>query len=765
MAKKNSDFIDIRALVTDWLRHWPWFIVSVALFVGLGLLYIKASKPKYAVRANVLIAQEGSNPLSAMGGGEMASLGALFGAKGAVDDEYYLLTSHSVYRDAVKALGLNRKFFVKKGFLNTVEEFEEIPIEVECDPAMFDTLKVAIGFRIKAKADRSAVVTIRAKKEKIVNKEHVKLPHTFNTEYGTFTLTPTEYFPKEDGVNTYITLRGYHHAAEDLAKDLNSSIASKRANVISLGINTPYPDYGEAVVNEVVAQYNNRGIEDMNQQALKTHEFLNERLALLSGDLATAESEIQNYKEHQGLIDVEVEAKYQTEKRSAIEQSLIQAEVQTEMLKYTVDFIKNTRNSAELIPAPAVENDGLAKAITAFNELVLRRMQLAENAKPGNVTLRRLDEQIEAMRANVLASARRAYETSSTTAADLRAKLNSTMGRLGSVPRQEREFIDKERQREIKQQIYLFLLERQEETAIMLSNTTPKGIIVDEAYTLNEPLGMGSKTILAICLLMGLCMPPVALYLRRYLRNRVESRQDVERISDVPILGEVSISNSGKHLVIDSAETSSTAELFRLLRSNLLFVLTPPSEKVVIVTSATPGDGKSFISINLAASLSLLGKKVALVGMDIRSPRLAQYLDMHPRFGVTQYLASPDMSVNNLISTVDSLPNLDLIAAGPVPPNPGELVTSPRVAELFEELRKRYDFIIIDSAPVGRVSDTYALNDIADACIFVCRVGNTSLDDIEMADEIRNQHRLKKLSIVVNGTPARRAYGYGQSAK
>ncbi|MDE6137017.1 MAG: tyrosine protein kinase, partial [Muribaculaceae bacterium] len=342
-------------------------------------------------------------------------------------------------------------------------------------------------------------------------------------------------------------------------------------------------------------------------------------------------------------------------------------------------------------PAASVENEGLQKAIQSYNELVLRRMQLASNAKQGNRALKQLDDQINAMRENVHATVMRAYDTSISAVRDLRSQLGTTMGRLGNVPAQEREFIDKERQRRVKQEIYLFLLQRQEETAIMLANSTPKGLIVDEAFTYNKPIGIGKLGILVICLLLGLCCPPVALYLRKIIRNRVDTRQEVENITDVPILGEISTSRSGKNLVVDAAETSSTAELFRLMRSNLLFILTPPHEKVVLVTSASPGDGKSFVAVNLAASLALLDKKVLLVGMDIRKPRLAEYLGIAPRFGLTQYVAGTDITLDKLIVREPNMPNLDVIVAGPVPPNPGELLTSPRVDDLFAELRKHYD--------------------------------------------------------------------------
>lgn len=761
MAKKKSEFIDIKSIIDDYLRHWPWFLASFIFFMGVGVLYAKVKKPVYAVRANVLIAQEESNPLNAMGG-DMGMLGSIFGAKGSVDDEFYVLSSHSIYRKAVKALDLNRRHYVRKGFLNTVHEFKDYPVEVDAPAAMFDTLTTSVIFKIKADSKRQAKVTIIADDEKIVNKQEVKLPHVFDTPYGSFTVRPTESYPADEDVKTSIVLMGYHKAAEDMAEDIGMSIASKRANVISMGINTPYPGNGEDILNEVVSQYNARGIKEKNLQAVKTRDFLNDRLKLLAVDLNSTERDIQEYKQQQGIIGVDVEAKYQTEKRATLEKALIEAEVEAEVLKMTADFIKNPENAYDLIPAPSIKNEGLQNSIHSFNELVLRRMQLAANAKPGNIALRQLSDQIDALRGNVYNSVLRAYETSTGAARDMHAKLNSTMGRLGTVPAQERAFIDKERQRQIKQEIYLFLLQRQEETAIMLANSTPKGLIVDEAYTLNEPLGLGKKGILAICLLLSLCAPPVALYLRRILRSRIETRQEVERITDVPVIGEISTSRSGKHLVVDSAETSSTAELFRLMRSNLLFVLTPPNEKVVLVTSASPGDGKSFIAINLAASLALLGKRVLLVGMDIRKPRLAEYLGISPRLGLTQFAASADMKVSDIIVHEPNMPGLDVIAAGPVPPNPGELLTSHRIDHLFTELRKDYDYIIVDSAPVGRVSDTYALDRISDAAIFVCRVGNTSLSDMHIADEIREQHRLKKLSIAVNGTPARRTYGYGE---
>lgn len=755
--KKDSDFIDIRALLDSYIRRWPWFVVSVVLCVAAGFLYTKFKKPVYSVHANVLIAQADNNPLGSVGAGSV--LGDVFGAKGRVDDEFYVLSSHSVYRDAARTMGLNKMHYVRKGFLNTVPEYDGYPIDVTYDPAISDTLKTSVTFKIKAKADGTAHITVKAKDDKLYN-DDFKLPHTFDTPYGQFTVTPTADYPEGKDVTTTVTVRGYNSAAEALAREIDSNIASKRSNAISLTINTPYPKYGEAVLNQVIEQYNERGIREKNLQAHKTYDFITERLTMLLSDLNMAESEIQNYKENNGIIDVKSEAAYQTGKRSALEAQLLAAETENEILRMTLDFVRTPEHAYDLIPTPNGSKDS---PVGQYNALILRRMELAANAKPGNIALTQMDKRIDAMRENVVGSVERELETSGVRLRDLRAKHNATIGRLGHIPTQERESLDKERQRQIKQQIYVFLLQRQEETALLLANATPKGIVVDEAYTMAEPLGMGRKMILLMCLLIGLLIPPVIIYLRKLFNDRVETREEVENNTDVPVLGEISTSRSGKVLVVDAAETSSTAELFRLMRSNLMFILTPPHEKVVLVTSANPGEGKSFVAINLAASLALLGKRVLLVGMDIRKPRLADYIGISPRFGLTQYIASNDIQPDNIINPVPGADGLDVIVAGPIPPNPGELLLSPRVDELMSAMRERYDYIILDTAPAGRVSDTFTLDRLCDASIFVCRTGVSSRADLSLADDIYSNKRLHKLSVVVNGTAARRTYGYGEN--
>lgn len=427
-------------------------------------------------------------------------------------------------------------------------------------------------------------------------------------------------------------------------------------------------------------------------------------------------------------------------------------------------FLDNDANKYELVPIN-VENEGVQRAITGYNDMLIRRMELLASATPDNLEIVRLNGRIDMMRTSLKETMARAKDAAYMAVGEVTSQMNQADSRLGDVPQLEREYTDLRRQQELKSQLYYFLLRRNEENAMMLANATPKGQIVDEAYTLSEPLGMGKKVILMIALLLGLCIPPVWLYIRKFLYNRFESRSDVERMTDVPILGEMCVDKSGNKLVVSSDDTGSTAELFRLMRSNLLFILTDPRDKVVLMTSTSSGEGKSFISINLAASLALLGKKVLLVGMDIRNPQLAHYLNISPRFGLTQYLSSSEIRVDQIITPIKDVTGLDVICAGPVPPNPAEMLLSTRIDSLFEQLRQQYDYIIVDTAPIGMVSDTFTLDRISDAAIYVCRANYTSLTDLELINDIYDQHRLKKVSLVINGTAAKKSYGYKAKGK
>ncbi|MDE6277478.1 MAG: polysaccharide biosynthesis tyrosine autokinase [Muribaculaceae bacterium] len=753
--KPSSEYFDIRGLLQGYVSHWYLFVLSVIICVAAGFMYTRINKPLYGVRANISINTGNENPISTLG-----AMGALFGDGGYIEDEIFVISSHTVYRSVARALQTEVSHYVRDGFMDSHFAYKDYPVQVFMNPELPDTLSTSLSFVVKVNDKEKVSITGKADREKIADIKDATFPVTLETTFGKFVFNKTDHFVKGKDLKTTILITSYDSAAETLAKNVNCEMASRKSNVIEMSINTPNPEYGMDILNEIMAEYNKKGVDQKNLQGEKTAEFLETRLKLLAGDLDTAEGDIQNYKQKEGIVDLEVEAKYQSQKKGEVEAQLIEAQTEAEILKMIRDFISEPSNSNSLIPM-TTSTEGLETAIRTYNELIMKRMELASNARSNNTALRLLDEQIAAMRSNINTSLSKAYDTQRIAVKELESAKRAADTRLGNIPSQERAFRDMLRQQTIKENLYVFLLERREENAILLANAVPKGTIIDEAYTLIDPLSMGKKMILLIAFFIGLLLPPIYLWLKNFLNDKFTSVSEVKRLTDAPILGEICTDKSGRNLVVTPTDTSSTTELFRLLRSNLQFIMGGKNDKVVLMTSTSSGEGKSFVSVNLAATLALLGKKVVLIGMDIRKPRLASYLNLHPQFGLTQYLSSEDLQIKQIITPLKEIEGMDVIVAGPVPPNPSELLTSQKIDAMFQTLRSMYDYIIVDSAPVGMVSDTFALDRISDATIYVCRANFTGKQDIDFINEIYDTKRLKKLSIVVNGTESRKGYGYG----
>lgn len=760
MASQKSDFIDIPGLVRQYLSKWWLFAISLIICVGFSLLYIFVHKPDYAVRANVLINQDENDGATASLSTGMSAFGSLFGNNGFVYDEIFIISSHSLYRDVAKELGLGTKYYVRKDFLRTDFAFRDYPVKVTPSSGMLDTLSVGIKFVVDVKKDGKTSIKGISRKSTFVKVKDVTLPYTLESPLGTFTFSTTDYYNSKKDLRETILLQGYDSAAEELDVNVNSEIASKRSNVVEMSINTPYPHYGEIVLNKIIELYNKRGILLKNDQNSLTAKFIDTRLELLSKDLNLIETEIQQYKQKRGIIDVGLEAGKQFEKQTELENSLLKLRTQKELIQMASEFISEPANKYSLVPV-AANAEGIPASLSQYNSMILERQEFAKTVHSDNIALKRLDNRIATVRDNIMASFAKTLENVDVKIKDINRTMAETNAKLGTAPLSEREFLNLQRQQQLKQSLYMFLLQRREEVAMVLANAFPKGTVIDEAFTLSDPLGISKKIILLLALIFAFALPPIALFIRKFITNRIESRKDVEKATEIPILGEICEDNSGEKIVVTSGNNSSAAELFRLLRTNLRFVLDNPNDKVVLLTSSFSGEGKSFISINLAASLAALDMKVILVGMDIRKPVLSGYLGIKSNLGVTQYLSGQDVELARLINKVPGVENLSVMLSGPIPPNPAELLASPKVDSMFTELRKQFDYIIVDTAPIGLVSDTFTLDRIADASIFVCRMNHTKLNMFEELNDIYEKKRLKKLSIIINGAKARKTYGYG----
>lgn len=757
---KQLDMIDFASVFKEYINKWWLFAICIVACTALAYFYTGIRKEKYLVKANILISNEDSDASASFGG-----LGNLFGADAYVEDEVFIVSSHSVIRQVVKDLNLNTRYVVHEGFLQNVFVYKDQPVSLYADPAIADTLSKTLLFKVKVNEKGLVDCKVKVRSDIVTEIEGQKFPVSVNTPYGKFILNKTANYRPGEPLDTRISFSGIDAAAESIEKDITMDMASRKSNVILMEMETTDVPYAKDVMNNIISQYNKNGVEDKNVRNQKTLEFIDSRLALLTGDLTQSEAQVESFKKSNGIVDVEIDAKYNLEKKGKIEENLIQAETRLQVVKLIKDFISNPSNKYELVPATLIGGEGDNSALAAYNELILRRIQLSQNAREGHAALNAVNEQIDAMRRNILSTVDKTYESAVVTVNEMRSEMGATMSSLGDIPAQERQYRDIKRQQSIKEQLYIFLLKKREETSMMLANSQPKGIIVDEAYSLSEPISLGKGAIIIIGFIIGFVMAALIIYLRRKLRNRFESREELERITNVPMLGEVCTSRSSDALVVRDGGSTSAAELFRLIRSNLQFVLGGGKHNVILMTSTISGEGKSFISINLASSLALLGKKVVLVGLDIRNPKLQEYLDLPPAPGFTEYIAGDSLTLDDITRHDPIVKGLDIITAGPVPPNPSELLNDNKVDMMFEELRQRYDYILIDSAPVGMVSDTFTLSRLCDATVYVCRANYTTLNEVRFFNNLYDEGRLKKMSLVVNGTSAKKGYGYGYQDK
>lgn len=755
--KDKSQFFDVKSLFNDYRRHWWWFVISLFLCGAMAVVYVKTHNAQYAVCANVLVSDDNTGSFTAMSG-----MSDLFGSSANVEDEVYVISSHSVLRDVARNLGIYKTHYVKKGLLGGYLAYPDFPVDVTAESSLLDTLNTTMTFKVNVDKDGKADIKMYADGKKIGQEKNLRLPVSLNTKYGRYTVLPTPDYPKGEKVKTTISISGYDDTAEDLAHSISSDRASRKSNMINLYMRTENTDYGKDVLNEIVDNYNRRGISYKNRQGEKTLEFINDRLAIISGDLSTAEKDIQDYKKDHKITDVGVEASYNMGVRGTADHALVQAETESEIIKMTRDFLRQPGNEFQLVPITSNMPKSLGDAINEYNNLVIKRMEVADNARGNNTALRRLDESIGSLRRNIDTSLTKALETSQVQVREARSRLNSSLSKLGNVPAQEREFLGLKRQQAVKQELYIFLLQRREETAMMIANAIPKGRIIDEAYSLSQPVSVKMKTVLAIALLIGLIVPCLLLYLRRLFRTKFDDMQELRALTDIPVVGEICKDKNAENLVVTPGSSTPTTELFRMVRSSLQFMTAGDGCHTILVTSTRPGEGKSFISVNLAASFAITGKRVVLLGMDIRNPQLGNYLGLKHNAGITNFLADPSLSIDSIIMSSPRVQGCDVILAGPVPPNPSELLSSAAVDKLFAELRERYDYIIIDSAPSGMVSDTLSLGHVADMTLYVTRADYTLRRDVTFVNNLSTDNRLPRIALVLNGVPMRaKAYGYG----
>lgn len=734
-------------------RHWLWFVVSLVACLVLAGAYIYIKVPKSEVVASLKLPPE-SNAGGIMAISDLASsfsLGDMFGGS-STDNEVAMLSSHSVYMKTVKDLGLNMACFEKLGPMKWLPLYgDKIPLSLTPTNAeVNDTISRTIIFKVGVNGDGTFDVSAKIKRSTVFKKNGVSLPCTVATPNGTFVIDTTAAFAMRDpDVKTYrMTFASYNAASQGLAKLVKAYAPDKKTDFIALSYLTSDPQYGQLLLSTIIDNYNLVCNEQRNEQDSNTLGFVDKRLASLEEELAQTQERMEKFKKDNKLTDVEVDAATLLTTSSEIERTQLWARVECEALRMAKEFVSNQENKYSLIPSLGSGDGavGPSTAIEQYNQMIIQRMRLLDSTTPNNASLKRLDSEIDAMRASVIESLDRAYEQSKIKLDELTSTSASMTSRLSTLPTLEREYINIERDLVLQQQLYLFLLKQREEAMMNLSQASPSLITVDSPYTLTDPAGLTTKMALAFAVLMGIILPMALLYFMRYKTTPLIA-DDIDSIAHTPLVGR--LKNDGSNDALPVLE-SKGGESLRQLRAEVLRILDGlgAGKKTVVVASPFDGEGKTYVATNLAASLALIGKKVLLVEADLskgNQPLMGYDLSA----GVADLNNKPladcilDINVNGSV--------LSLMGPGNVGDRNGDDILGHKaVQDNISKAIADYDYVIIDTASYDGHSGAFELASLADLTLCPVAVGRSTAASVEQADALCHDGRLPRVAIVVN---------------
>ncbi len=770
--KSGSSAMEIFGL---FMKNWKWIFVGAIIAIVIAFLYLRQATPVYEINSSIVL-KEAKSSMMPSGLSSLASLG-MMGATNNVDNEIYIMKARSTVKETVERLKLYTLYLEDRP-KKDVDLYNTSPIIVDMDKETWYQLEQDIKFEMQMMENgnvnvKGKIKNASTKEAFMFDKTFSQLPAVLNTPFGDISLTKRE-GGKPNYKKQLITILSPENAVDSYRKRLFVKQVSKFSSVINLSVHSSYPQKGKDFLRELILTYNNDAIEDKNQEALNTRNFIEERIAIINEDLTAAEKNVENFKEKQSLTDIETDLKRVMESSAVYEKQLVEVETQLNIVNSLNEYINKPENREHTLPSNiGVEDPALAATTAEYNKLLLERNRMKQSMTEDNPTLRLLEDRIIGLRSDISSSINSIERGLQIQRDNIRKQTNLYGSRIGSVPKQEREFLEISREQQIKSALFLLLLEKREENSIALAATANKAKVLDEAIKEKGKVAPKSIVILFVALVLGMLIPGLIIYLRDRLQYRIRTRVDVDKLTNMPVLVEIPTYTEKGNVAVKENETREIDEAFRMARTNLVLTL-GADNKVVVFTSTISGEGKSFVALNMAISVALLSKKVLLIGMDLRIPRLKEYLNLATNDGLTTYLSGFEKNIDNLIVESGIHPNLYILPAGPIPPNPSELLSRPTLDKAINSLRDEFDFIFIDSAPASQVTDTLIINRITDATIYVCRANYSSKDNIRFANELSQTGKLKNMLLVVNdvndfqsgsGYGYGRGYGYGYGHK
>ena len=780
--ESKEENIDVKELLFKYLIHWPWFVGAVVACLIAAWVYLHVSTPVYNISATVLIKDDKKGGSAGMLSGlESLGLDGMISSSQNIDNEIEVLRSKTIVKEVVEDLGLYISYTDEDEFPSR-NMYKTSPVQVSLTPQEADLLEEPMIVKMALQPQGSMDVTVKIDDDEY-QKHFEKLPAVFPTDKGTlaFFLTPDSVLSskrtseettasEKTTRNITATINKPLAVAKWCCKNMTIEPTSKTTSVAVISLKNSNVQRGKDFINKLLEMYNINTNNDKNEVAQKTAEFINERIGIISKELGSTEKDLESFKRGAGITDLTSDAQIALTGSAEYEKKRVENQTQINLLQDLQKYMQN--EGYEVLPSNiGLQDLNLAAAINRYNDVLVERKRLLRTSTENNPTIINLDTSISAMKENVQVSLDRVLRGLYITKADLDREANRYSRRISEAPGQEREFVSIARQQEIKAGLYLMLLQKREENAITLAATANNAKIIDDAIADDAPVSPRSKITYLIALILGLGIPVGVIYLLELAKFKIEGRADVEKLTSAPIVGDIPLTDEKQGAIaVFENQNNLMSETFRNVRTNLQFML-GNDKKVILVTSTVSGEGKSFISGNLAISLSLLGKKVVIVGLDIRKPGLNKVFNISKREqGITQYLANPEKNLMDLVQLSDVSKNLYILPGGTVPPNPTELLARDGLDKAIETLKKNFEYVILDTAPVGMVTDTLLIGRVADLSVYVCRADYTRKNEYTLINELIDGNKLPNLCTVINGLDLKKRkygyyYGYGKYGK
>jgi tyrosine-protein kinase Etk/Wzc len=760
MAYNNPSFQsqrptdELMQVLSRYLKYWYVFVASIVVCLGIAWLYLQTKTPAYSVTSTLLIQEDKRGEGGAMQATAFSDLN-MFNKVITVDNEIAALRSRSLWEKVLTQLPLQTSYFVENTFRTEELYGDQLPVVVKVEkigPAAYQqnlTIQVIDAKRFKIGSDNQYKTYQFGQKIRT-------LDYTIRVVQG-----PAF---KIDDKQVYIRFNNVKKMAEPYSSAyLGVNRISPESNTVILSLVDVIPARSIDILNKLIETYNNQNVENKNRLALSTINFIDNRLKFLGEDLTTTGKEVEGYKQANRVTNVSSDADQSLQNAGEYNRQLGNIDIQRNIVQSMESYVNRPSGQYSMVPSTSgLQDPTLTNLTSRYNELQIERERLLRTNEASNPLVVNINAQLAGLKNNISENLRNIKRGLDITRNNLQSNSSKFESQIRSAPSIERGLSERSREQGVKEGLYQYLLQKREETTLSLSTTTPNSQVIDEPNYSSNPVSPKISFIYLVAFLLGVSIPAGGIFVKDMLNTKVQNVSDVEQINGAMILGELSHNQNRDALVINRSSRTTISELFRYIRTNLNFMTDNRANKVMLITSSMKGEGKTFFTINLGATLSLVDKKVVLLEFDVRKPDLLKNLNLRADKGLNDYL-NHKCSINEIIIPSETQPNLYVIGCGQMPENPAELLMSARMPELFEQLKDRFDYVIIDTSPVGQVADAFSLAPYADASIYLVRYNYTNKIQLNILKDIFENNKLNNPMIVLNDAKSEgfKGYGYG----